>query len=145
MQRSIAPYIKQFSSNNSFSLLIDELQIGTGILEAFFVYELISQTTKNENGGYKQMSVRRVRQFSSIYLSCPNFKRGIGIQKQELLYRLSNYDYMSPYRRASLKRHGQTAIWLTKSTEFANWTNDPDSSLLILSGKREFSMRSMFN
>lgn len=66
---------------------------------------------------------------------------GIGIQKQELLNRLSNYDYMTPYRRASLKRHGQTAIWLTKSTEFADWMDDPDSSVFLLSGKREFSMR----
>ena len=91
------------------------------------------------------MSGRRVREFSSIYLSCQKFKRGIGIQKQELLNRLSNYDYMTPYRRASLERHGQTAIWLTKSTEFSDWTDDPDSSVFILSGKREFSMRLMFN
>lgn len=37
-----------------------------------------------------------------------------------------------------MKRHGATADWLTKSTEFTNWMSDPNSSMLVLSGKREF-------
>ena len=84
------------------------------------------------------MSARLVRDFSSILLSYPKFKREIGIRKQELFNRLSNYDYMTPYRRASMKRHGQTAGWLTESTEFADWMADPKSSIFILSGKRKF-------
>ncbi|MCJ1346754.1 hypothetical protein MMC31_004972 [Peltigera leucophlebia] len=56
-------------------------------------------------------------------------------RKQELLERLSDYDYMTPFRRASMKRHGQTAGWLSESIEFANWTADPKSSIFILSGK----------
>ena len=83
------------------------------------------------------MSARLVREFSSIHLSCPKFKRKIGTRKQELFDRLSNYDHMNPYRRASLKRHGQTAGWLTESTEFADWMADPKSSIFILTGKRE--------
>ena len=66
IQRSRAPYIKQFSSSNNFSSLTEKLRLGTEILGAFFVYELINQTTKNEGGGYKQMSARLVRDFSSI-------------------------------------------------------------------------------
>ena len=137
MQRSIAPCIKQFSSNNNFSSLTDKLQLGTEISGAFFVFELINQTTKNEGGGYKHKSTRLVRDFSSIHLSCPKFKRETGTRKQELLNRLSNYDHMTPYRRASLKRHSQTAGWLTESTQFADWIADPKSSIFILSGKRE--------
>ncbi|MCJ1345587.1 hypothetical protein MMC31_003794, partial [Peltigera leucophlebia] len=56
-------------------------------------------------------------------------------RKQELLNRLSNYDYTTPYRRASMKRHGQTASWLRESTKFADWIADPKSSIFILSGK----------
>ena len=78
-----------------------------------------------------------MRDFSSIQLSCPKIKREMGTRKQELLNRLSNYGYMTPYRQASLKRHGQTAGWLTESTEFADWMADPKSSIFILSGKRE--------
>lgn len=76
-----------------------------------------------------------MRDLHSIDLSCPNLKREIGSRKQELLERLSNYDYMTPFRRASTKRHGQTASWLKESIEFANWMVDPMSSILILSGK----------
>ena len=130
MQRSIAPYIKLISRNNN-------LQLSTEILGASFVFELINQTTKHGGGGYKKMSARLVREFSSIYPSCPKVKREIGTQKQKLLDRLSNYDYMTPYRRASMKRHGQTAVWLTESTEFADWVAEPKSSIFILSGKRE--------
>ena len=83
------------------------------------------------------MSVELVRDFSFIQLSCPKFKREIGTRKQELLNRLSNYDYMTLYRRTSMKRHGQTAGWLRESTEFADWTADPKSGIFILSGKRE--------
>ena len=104
------------------------------------MFELINPTTKNEDGGYKHLSARLVRDFIySFYLSCPKLKKGIGTRKQKLLDRLSNYDYMTPYRRASLKRHGQTASWLTESTQFADWIVDPNSSMFILSGKREFS------
>ena len=130
MQRFITPYIKQISRNNN-------LQLGTEILGASFVFELINQTTKNEGGGYKKMSARLVREFSFNHPSCPKFKREIGTRKQKLLDRLSNYDYMVPYRRASMKRHGQTAVWLTGSTEFADWIAEPKSSIFILSGKRE--------
>ena len=52
MQKSIALYIKQFSSNNNFSSLTDKRQLGTEILGAFFVFELVNRTTKNEGGGY---------------------------------------------------------------------------------------------
>ena len=83
------------------------------------------------------MSARLVRDFCFIHLSCPNFKRKIGARRQELLNRLSNYDYMTPYRRASMKRHGQTGGWLTESTEFADWMADPKPSIFILSGERE--------
>ena len=78
-----------------------------------------------------------MRDLSFIHLSCPKFKREIGTRKQELLNKLSNYDYMTPYRRASLKRHGQTAGWLTESTEFADWMAEPKSSIFMLTGKRE--------
>ena len=83
------------------------------------------------------MNGRLVRDPSSINLSCPNIKSKIGSRRQRLLDRLSNYDYMTPYRRASMKRHGQTAEWLTESTEFADWMTDPKSSIFLLSGKRE--------
>ncbi|MCJ1349212.1 hypothetical protein MMC31_007448, partial [Peltigera leucophlebia] len=56
-------------------------------------------------------------------------------RKQDLLDRLSKYDHMTPLRRASMKRHGQTAGWLRESTEFANWIADPKSNIFILSGK----------
>ena len=101
------------------------------------MFGLINQTMKNEGGGYKKMSARLVSEFSSIYPSFPKFKREIGTRKQKLFDRLSNYDYMTPYRRASMKRHGQTAVWLTESTEFADWIAEPKSSIFILSGKRE--------
>ena len=64
-------------------------------------------------------------------------KREIGSRQQDLLDRLSDYDYMTPLRRASMKRHGQTATWLRESTEFANWMADPNSNIFLLSGKRE--------
>ena len=83
------------------------------------------------------MNGRLVRDPSSIYLSSLNLKLKIGSRKQGLLERLSKFDYMTPFRRASMKRHGQTAGWLTKSLEFANWMADPKSSIFILSGKRE--------
>ena len=83
------------------------------------------------------MSARLVRDFSSIHLSCPKCIRKIGTRKQKLLNKFSNYDYMTPYRRASLKRHGQTASWLTESAKFADWMADPKSSIFILTGKRE--------
>ncbi|MCJ1348383.1 hypothetical protein MMC31_006614, partial [Peltigera leucophlebia] len=56
-------------------------------------------------------------------------------RKQDLLDRLSNYDHITPLRRASMKRHGQTADWLKESTEFANWVADPKSNIFVLSGK----------
>ena len=77
----------------------------------------------------------------SISLGCPNLKSKIGSRRQELLDRLSDYDYMTPYRRASMKRYGQTARWLTESAEFADWMADPKSSIFILSGKRESFLR----
>ena len=91
------------------------------------------------------MSGRLVRDSPSIHLSCPKSKRQIGSRKQELLDRLSDYDYMTSYRQASMKRHGQTAGWLTESTEYANWMADPKSKTFILSGKRESLSRSMLN
>ena len=130
MQKSIAPYIKQFSRNNNS-------QLGTEISGAFFVLELISRTKRDEGGGYKWMKGRLVRDPPLIYLHCPNLKIKIGFRKQELLEKLSNYDYMTPFRRASMKRHGQTAGWLTESVEFANWMAEPKSSVFILSGKRK--------
>ncbi len=84
------------------------------------------------------MNGRLVRDPSFIYLSYSKFKRKIGTRKLELLNKLSDYNYMAPYRRASLKRYGHTAGWLTESTEFADWMADPKSSIFILSGKREF-------
>ena len=48
MQKSTAPYIKQFSRNNNS-------QLSTEILGAFFVLELIDQTKRDEGGGYKRM------------------------------------------------------------------------------------------
>ncbi|MCJ1347158.1 hypothetical protein MMC31_005379 [Peltigera leucophlebia] len=62
-------------------------------------------------------------------------KRQARSRKQDLLDRLSNYDHMTPLRRASRKRHGQTADWLRESAEFANWMADPKSNIFILSGK----------
>ncbi|MCJ1348387.1 hypothetical protein MMC31_006619 [Peltigera leucophlebia] len=56
-------------------------------------------------------------------------------RKQDFLDRLSNFDYMTPLRRASMKRHNQTAGWLSESTEFANWMADPKSNIFMLSGK----------
>ena len=83
------------------------------------------------------MNVRLVRNFFLIYLSYEELKRSIGSRKQDLLDKLSNYDHITPLRRASLKRHGSTAGWLSKSTEFANWMSDPKSNIFTLSGKRE--------
>lgn len=87
------------------------------------------------------MNARLVRDYSSIHLTYQEFKREIGSRKQELLDRLSKYDHMTPLRRASMKRHGLTAGWLTKSTEFANWIGDSKSNIFILSGKRKFFSR----
>ena len=66
MQKSIAPYIKQFPSNSNFNSLTDKRQLSIEILGVFFVFELIKHTTKNEGGGYNVMSARLVRDFSSI-------------------------------------------------------------------------------
>lgn len=60
-----------------------------------------------------------------------------GSRRQDLLDRLSEYNYITPYRHAFLKRHGATTDWLTKSTEFISWKNDPKSSIFMLSGKGE--------
>ena len=99
----------------------------------------IDRTKRDEGGEYKRMKGRLVSDPPSIHLSCLNLKRKIGFRKQELLEKLSNYDYMGPFRRASQKRHGQTAGWLTESIEFANWIAEPKSSVFILSGKRKSS------
>ena len=56
----------------------------------------------------------------SIHLGCPKSKTQIGTQKQELLNKLSDYDYMTFYRQASRKQHSQTAGWLTESTKIVN-------------------------
>ncbi|MCJ1349227.1 hypothetical protein MMC31_007463, partial [Peltigera leucophlebia] len=62
-------------------------------------------------------------------------ERQAKFRKQDLLDRLSNYDHMTPLRRASMKRHGGTADWLRESTEFASWMADPQSNIFVLSGK----------
>ncbi|MCJ1349300.1 hypothetical protein MMC31_007536, partial [Peltigera leucophlebia] len=142
MQRSLAPYIKLFFRNNNFSSSSEKLQLSTEILQlvieilrAFFAFELINQTKKNEGGGYNQMNDKLVSDLPYIYPSCQKSKREIGSRKQNLLDRLSHYDHMTPLRRASMKRHGGTADWLRESTEFANWMADPKSNIFILSGK----------
>ncbi len=137
MQRSIAPYIKHSSENNNSSSLNEKLQLGIGISGVFSGLALINHMKKNEVGGYKRMNGRRVRDPPSIYPSNREFKGEIGSRKQKLLDRLSNYDHITPMRRASLKRHGSTAGWLTKSTELATWISDPKSNIFTLSGKRE--------
>lgn len=83
------------------------------------------------------MNVRLVRDPSFIYTIYQELKRKIGSRKQKLLDKLSNYDHITPLRRASLKRHGSTACWLSKSTEFAHWMSDPKSNIFTLSGKCE--------
>lgn len=83
------------------------------------------------------MNTRLVSDFPLIDLSCRTSKRKLGSRKQDLLDRLSNYDYITPLRRASMKRHGRMADWLQESTEFSNWMADPKSNIFVLSGKRE--------
>ncbi|MCJ1347169.1 hypothetical protein MMC31_005390 [Peltigera leucophlebia] len=56
-------------------------------------------------------------------------------RKQALLDKLSNYDYSTPFRQASTKRHGATTDWLITSTEFINWVSSPKSNMFLLSGK----------
>lgn len=91
------------------------------------------------------MNARLVRGLLSICLSHPEFNREIGLRKQKLLDKLSTYNYMTPYRRASMKRHGQTGDWLTRSTEFTDWMADPKPSIFILSGKRGFFSQDQYS
>lgn len=53
-----------------------------------------------------------------------------------MLDRLSDYDYSTAFRHASMKRHGVTTDWLTTSTKFINWMSVPKPKIFMLSGKR---------
>lgn len=145
MQRFAAPCIKQFTKNSNFNLLTEKLQQGIEMFGTFFVFGLIYQTKKNKGGGYKQMNARLARGLLSICLSHPEFNREIGLQKQKLSDKLSTYTYMTPYRLASMKRHGQTGGWLTTYTEFTDWMTDPGPSIFILSGKRGFFIQDQYS
>ena len=79
MQRFIALYIKQSARSNNSKSSTKKLLLSTEIAGVYFVLKSINQTKKNECGGYKHSSAKLVREFSSIHLSCPKFKREIGI------------------------------------------------------------------
>lgn len=98
----------------------------------------VDKSNKEEQRWRLQTDEHRASACLFIHYSKLSRTKGeIGHRKQKLLDRLSNYNYMAPYRRASMKRHGQTSAWLTKSTEFADWVADPKPSIFMLSGKRE--------
>lgn len=127
--------LRQSISQEQQLQLIDRK--ATGLARAFLVFGLANQMKNNEGEWYKQMNARLVRDSHSIHLSCQKFRREIESRKQELLDRLSKYDAITLLRRASLKRHGKTASWLTESAEFVNWMADLKSNMFTLSGKHE--------
>ncbi|RYP43678.1 hypothetical protein DL768_009779 [Monosporascus sp. mg162] len=56
-------------------------------------------------------------------------------QRQQLLEKLSSYDYLSPFREARKKRHCSTAEWIFSTSEFNRWNDATASSLLWCCGK----------
>lgn len=98
----------------------------------------VDKSNEEERRWRMEIDERQASEWPIFYFSkLSESKREIGTRKQDLLDRLSDYDYMTPLRQASMKRHGQTATWLRESAEFADWVADPKSSIFLLSGKRE--------
>jgi hypothetical protein len=68
-------------------------------------------------------------------------RKAIGKRKQRLLDSLSTYNHIVAFKQARKKRHGNTAQWLTQSSEFGRWINETEVSVFWCSGKRESGSR----
>lgn len=47
---------------------------------------------------------------------------------------LSTYDYVATFNQARKKRHGTTGLWLSRTDEYQEWQQDPQSSVFWCSG-----------
>ena len=54
--------------------------------------------------------------------------------KQNLLDRLSTYDYIAPLKRERKKRYSTTSQWLSKTDEYDKWLNASEPCCFWLSG-----------
>ncbi|MCJ1357988.1 MAG: Ankyrin-2 [Icmadophila ericetorum] len=54
--------------------------------------------------------------------------------RADLLWKLSQHDYLGPLRRIRKKRYSETSSWLSKTHEFQGWLMESKSSILWLSG-----------
>lgn len=50
------------------------------------------------------------------------------------LEKISAYDHVAAFNQARKKRHGTTSSWLTETTEYQQWKQDPQSSTFYCSG-----------
>lgn len=71
-------------------------------------------------------------------------KAGIERKWNSLLLKLSSYDHGSAFNHARSKIHRGTAEWIFSTSDFQDWYESTDSSVLNISGKsKSLSNRSL--
>jgi hypothetical protein len=94
--------------------------------------------SKNVNGGYRLARENLVSIITKLGWVLDN-DRKLGLRRERLLEKLSDYDYMSSFKQARKKRHWTTSSWLLDTDDYQNWLAG-NLSLFWCSGLREYPM-----